>query len=80
MCSCLSRDMRVVRHQLDRFELKKLLKFREQNGEFWAPVPGSGRARAVSGTVYIARCCRSRYKVLGILVTTPRDPLVVHPG
>ena len=49
-------------------KLKKLLNFGEQNGEFWAPMPGAERSTQYPSTVaYIATLLLHRYKVLGIL-------------
>lgn len=68
LCKLISLDMRVVDANWIGLKLKKLLNFGEQNGEFWAPVPGEGRAALYSSTVaYIATLLLHRYKVLGLL-------------
>jgi ribonucleoside-diphosphate reductase alpha chain len=60
--------MRVVDANWIGLKLKKLLNFGEQNGEFWAPVPGEERSALYPSTVaYIATLLLNRYKVLGIL-------------
>ncbi len=68
LCKLISLDMRVVDANWIGLKLKKLLNFGEQNGEFWAPVPGEERAALYPSTVaYIATLLLHRYKVLGIL-------------
>jgi ribonucleoside-diphosphate reductase alpha chain len=68
LCKLLSLDMRVVDANWTGLKLKKLLNFGEQNGEFWAPVPGAERSALYPSTVaYIATLLLHRYKVLGIL-------------
>ena len=68
LCKLLSLDMRVVDANWIGLKLKKLLNFGEQNGEFWAPVPGADRSSLYPSTVaYIAALLLHRYKVLGIL-------------
>jgi ribonucleoside-diphosphate reductase alpha chain len=68
LCKLLSLDMRVVDANWTGLKLKKLLNFGEQNGEFWAPVPGADRSALYPSTVaYIAALLLHRYKVLGIL-------------
>ncbi len=68
LCKLLSLDMRVVDANWIGLKLKKLLNFGEQNGEFWAPVPGADRSALYPSTVaYIAALLLHRYKVLGIL-------------
>ena len=53
---------------MQMMKLKKLLNFGEQNGEFWAPMPGAERSTQYPSTVaYIATLLLHRYKVLGIL-------------
>jgi ribonucleoside-diphosphate reductase alpha chain len=60
--------MRVVDANWIGIKLKKLVNFGEQNGEFWAPVPGEDRSALYASTVaYIASLLLHRYKVLGIL-------------
>jgi ribonucleoside-diphosphate reductase alpha chain len=60
--------MRVVDTNWIGLKLKKLLNFGEQNGEFWAPVPGAERSALYPSTVaYVAALLLHRYKVLGIL-------------
>lgn len=68
LCKLISLDMRVVDANWIGLKLKKLLNFGEQNGEFWAPVPGEERSAPYPSTVaYIATLLLHRYKVLGIL-------------
>ena len=68
LCKLLSLDMRVVDANWIGLKLKKLLNFGEQNGEFWAPVPGADRSSLYASTVsYIAALLLHRYKVLGLL-------------
>jgi len=68
LCKLISLDMRVVDANWIGLKLKKLLNFGEQNGEFWAPVPGEDRSSMFPSTVaYIATLLLHRYKVLGIL-------------
>ncbi|MEW5882457.1 MAG: LAGLIDADG family homing endonuclease, partial [Pseudomonadota bacterium] len=68
LCKLISLDMRVVDANWIGLKLKKLLNFGEQNGEFWAQVPGEERSALYPSTVaYIATLLLHRYKVLGIL-------------
>ena len=68
LCKLISLDMRVVDANWIGLKLRKLLNFGEQNGEFWAPVPGDDRSSLYPSTVaYIAKLLLHRYKVLGIL-------------
>ena len=68
LCKLLSLDMRVVDANWIGMKLRKLLNFGEQNGDFWAPVPGAERSSIFPSTVaYIAALLLHRYKVLGIL-------------
>ncbi len=68
LCKLISLDMRVVDANWIGLKLRKLLNFGEQNGEFWAPVPGDDRSSLYPSTVaYIATLLLHRYKVLGIL-------------
>ncbi len=68
LCKLLSLDMRVVDANWIGMKLKKLLNFGEQNGEFWAPVPGADRSALYpSAVAYIAALLLHRYKVLGLL-------------
>jgi len=68
LCKLISLDMRVVDANWIGMKLKKLLNFGEQNGEFWAPVPGEEKSSLYPSTVaYIATLLLHRYKVLGIL-------------
>ena len=68
LCKVISLDMRVVDANWIGLKLKKLLNFGEQNGEFWAPVPGEERSAMYPSTVaYIAVLLLHRYKVLGLL-------------
>jgi len=68
LCKLISLDMRVVDVNWIGLKLKKLLNFGEQNGEFWAAVPGEERSSMYPSTVaYIATLLLHRYKVLGIL-------------
>ena len=68
LCKLISLDMRVVDANWVGMKLRKLLNFGEQNGDFWAPVPGGDRSAIYPSTVaYIAGLLLHRYKVLGIL-------------
>ncbi len=68
LCKLISLDMRVMDPNWIGLKLKKLLNFGEQNGEFWAPVPGEEKSALYPSTVaYIATLLLHRYKVLGIL-------------
>jgi ribonucleoside-diphosphate reductase alpha chain len=68
LCKLISLDMRVMDANWIGLKLKKLLNFGEQNGEFWAPVPGEEKSSLYPSTVaYIATLLLHRYKVLGIL-------------
>jgi len=68
LCKLISLDMRVMDPNWIGLKLKKLLNFGEQNGEFWAPVPGEEKSTLYPSTVaYIATLLLHRYKVLGIL-------------
>ncbi|HXY06170.1 MAG TPA: LAGLIDADG family homing endonuclease, partial [Burkholderiaceae bacterium] len=68
LCKLISLDMRVVDANWIGMKLRKLLNFGEQNGDFWAPVPGVDRSSLYPSTVaYIAALLLHRYKVLGIL-------------
>jgi ribonucleoside-diphosphate reductase alpha chain len=68
LCKLISLDMRVVDANWIGMKLRKLLNFGEQNGDFWAPVPGADRSSIFPSTVaYIAALLLHRYKVLGIL-------------
>lgn len=68
LCKLISLDMRVVDANWIGMKLRKLLNFGEQNGDFWAPVPGAERSSLFPSTVaYIAALLLHRYKVLGIL-------------
>jgi len=68
LCKLISLDMRVVDANWVGMKLRKLLNFGEQNGDFWAPVPGGDRSGIYPSTVsYIAALLLHRYKVLGIL-------------
>ncbi len=81
LCKLISLDMRVVDANWIGLKLRKLLNFGEQNGEFWAPVPGEDRSSLYPSTVaYIATLLLHRYKVLGILDDDGRaDPVRRHP-
>jgi ribonucleoside-diphosphate reductase alpha chain len=68
LCKLISLDMRVMDPNWIGLKLKKLLNFGEQNGEFWALVPGEEKSALYPSTVaYIATLLLHRYKVLGIL-------------
>jgi len=68
LCKLISLDMRVVDANWIGMKLRKLINFGEQNGDFWAPVPGADRSALFPSTVsYIAALLLHRYKVLGIL-------------
>ena len=68
LCKLISLDMRVVDANWIGMKLRKLLNFGEQNGDFWAQVPGEDRSSLYPSTVaYLAALLLERYKVLGIL-------------
>jgi ribonucleoside-diphosphate reductase alpha chain len=68
LCKLISLDMRVVDANWIGLKLKKLLNLGEQNGNFWARVPGEDRSQMYASTVaYVATLLLHRYKVLGIL-------------
>ena len=57
LCKLISLDMRVVDANWIGLKLKKLLNFGEQNGEFWAPMPGAERSTQYPSTVATSPPC-----------------------
>jgi len=68
LCKLLSLDMRVYDPAWIGMKLRKLLKYTEPNGDFFARVPGSEKSRSWPSTVaYLAQLMIHRYAMLGIL-------------
>jgi ribonucleoside-diphosphate reductase alpha chain len=68
LCKLLSIDMRVVDPAWVGMKLRKLLSYKEPQGDFLARVPGSEKQQNFPSTVaYIARLLLHRYSQLGIL-------------
>ncbi|MBW6494951.1 MAG: adenosylcobalamin-dependent ribonucleoside-diphosphate reductase [Burkholderiaceae bacterium] len=68
LCKLLSLDMRVYDPAWIGMKMRKLLKYTEPNGDFFARVPGSEKSRSWPSTVaYLAQLVIHRYAMLGIL-------------
>ena len=68
LCKLLSIDMRVADPAWIGMKLRKLLNYREPQGDFWAPVPGSKRQSCYPSTVaYMAQLLIHRFHSFGIL-------------
>jgi ribonucleoside-diphosphate reductase alpha chain len=68
LCKLLSIDMRIVDPAWIGMKLRKLLSYKEPQGDFLAKVPGSEKQQNFPSTVaYIARLLLHRYAQLGIL-------------
>ena len=68
LCKLLSLDMRVYDPAWIGMKLRKLLKYAEPNGDFFARIPGSDKSRSWPSTVaYLAQLVIHRYAMLGIL-------------
>lgn len=68
LCKLLSIDMRIADVGWIGMKLRKLLSYKEAQGDFFARVPGEQRSMSYPSTVaYIAALMLHRYKVLGLL-------------
>lgn len=68
LCKLLSIDMRVADPAWIGMKLRKLLNYREPQGDFWAPVPGEKRQACYPSTVaYMAQLLIHRFHSFGIL-------------
>ena len=68
LCKSLSLDMRILDPAWIGKKLRALLDYREAKGDFWAPLPGSGKQASYPSTVaYIVRLIIHRFAMLGIL-------------
>ena len=68
LCKLLSIDMRVLDQAWIGMKLRKLLNYKEPQGDFLAWVPGSKRQASYPSTIaYMARLLISRYHSLGLL-------------
>lgn len=68
LCKLLSIDMRIVDPAWIGMKLRKLLTYKEPQGDFLAKVPGSEKQQNFPSTVaYTARLLLHRYAQLGIL-------------
>jgi ribonucleoside-diphosphate reductase alpha chain len=68
LCKLLSIDMRVIDPAWIGMKLRKLLNYKEPQGDFLAKVPGSEKQQNFPSTIaYIARLLLHRYAQLGIL-------------
>lgn len=64
----LSLDMRIIDVAWIGAKLRKLLSYPEPLGDFFAPVPGSGKSQTWPSTIaYLARLILHRYQMLGLL-------------
>jgi ribonucleoside-diphosphate reductase alpha chain len=70
LCKLLSIDMRIADVGWIARKLRKLLSYKEAQGDFFARVPGEQRSMSYPSTVaYIAALMLWRYRVLGLLDT-----------
>ncbi|MBV7542151.1 adenosylcobalamin-dependent ribonucleoside-diphosphate reductase [Acidovorax sp. sic0104] len=68
LCKLLSIDMRVADPAWIGMKLRKLLNYREPQGDLWAPVPGEKRQACYPSTVaYMAQLLIHRFHSFGIL-------------
>lgn len=68
LCKLLSIDMRVVDPAWIGMKLRKLLTYKEPQGDFLARVPGSSRQASYPSTIaYMAQLLTYRFHLLGIL-------------
>ncbi|MCX8016650.1 MAG: adenosylcobalamin-dependent ribonucleoside-diphosphate reductase, partial [Rhodocyclaceae bacterium] len=68
LCKLLSIDMRIADVGWIGMKLRKLLSYKEPQGDFFARVPGQQRSMSYPSTVaYIAALTLYRYQVLGLL-------------
>jgi len=81
LCKLLSIDMRIVDPAWIGMKLRKLLSYKEPQGDFLAKVPGSEKQQNFPSTVsYIARLLLHRYAQLGILDEEGRVSGSVEPA
>lgn len=81
LCKLLSIDMRIVDPAWIGMKLRKLLSYKEPQGDFLARVPGSEKQQNFPSTVaYIARLLLHRYAQLGILEEEGRVSGSVEPA
>jgi ribonucleoside-diphosphate reductase alpha chain len=68
LCKLLSIDARVLDPAWIGMKLRKLLKYSEARGDFFAKVPGTNKSEVYPSTVaYLATLLIHRYSMLGIL-------------
>lgn len=68
LCKLLSIDMRIADPAWIGMKLRKLLSYKEPQGDFFARVPGEQRSQSYPSTVaYVAALLLHRFGVLGIL-------------
>lgn len=68
LCKLLSFDMRVVDPGWIGMKLRKLLSYKEPQGDFFARIPGSDKSKNYPSTVaYMAEMLIHRFNMLGIL-------------
>jgi ribonucleoside-diphosphate reductase alpha chain len=71
LCKLLSIDMRIADPSWIGMKLRKLLSYKEAQGDFFAPVPGEKRSQSYPSTVaYVAALLLHRFTVLGILTVS----------
>lgn len=81
LCKLLSIDMRIVDPAWIGMKLRKLLTYKEPQGDFLAKVPGSEKQQNFPSSVaYIARLLLHRYAQLGILDEEGRVSGSVEPA
>lgn len=81
LCKLLSIDMRIVDPAWIGMKLRKLLTYKEPQGDFLAKVPGSEKQQNFPSTVaYTARLLLHRYAQLGILDEEGRVSGSVEPA
>ncbi len=68
LCKLLSIDMRIIDPAWIGMKLRKLMSYKEPQGDFLARVPGSEKQASFTSTVaYMARLLIHRYHQLGLL-------------
>ena len=68
LCKLLSMDMRIIDPAWIGMKLRKLLSYKEPQGDFLARVPGSGKQANFPSTVaYMAKLLIHRFRQLGLL-------------
>ena len=81
LCKLLSIDMRIVDPAWIGMKLRKLLTYKEPQGDFLAKVPGGEKQQSFPSTVaYIARLLLHRYAQLGILDDEGRASASAEPA